>query len=174
MISWIVRSLALRAANVVLKIHKTLIRPHKVYCTQVWATVSRHGNWSVILILQSIQRRMTKLIKRVKDYSYGERLKILGLTNLLERMRGDLIKTSKIINGISNYGRLFSFFFNISPRTGNLPSGQVLKIKSTSQLDFLANRVICFWKILPNQIKNSNSVKRSNCMISEIMVRKII
>ena len=33
------------------------------------------GNWSVILRLDGIQRRMTKIIKQVKDYSYWERLK---------------------------------------------------------------------------------------------------
>ena len=42
--------------------------------------VFKHGNWSVILRLESIQRRVTKIIKRVKDYSYRERLEKLGLT----------------------------------------------------------------------------------------------
>ena len=42
-------------------------------CTQVWAQVLRHGNRSVILKLEGIQRRETKLIKRVNDYSYRER-----------------------------------------------------------------------------------------------------
>ena len=55
----------------------------------------------------------------------------LGLTTLLERsMRDDLIKTFKIINGISNYGR---HFFSISLRTGNLLSRQISKTKSTNQ-----------------------------------------
>ena len=48
-------------------------------------------------------------------------------------MRGDLIETFKIINGISNYGR---HFFNISPRTGNVLSGEISKTKSTNQLNF--------------------------------------
>ena len=42
------------------------------------------------------------------------------MTSLLERrMRGDLIKSFKMINGISYYGR---YYFNISPETGNLLS----------------------------------------------------
>ena len=64
-----------------------------------------------IVRLEGIQRRVTKLIKRVKDYSYIERLEKLGLTTFLERRMGsDLIDTFKIINGISNYQRNFSNF----------------------------------------------------------------
>ena len=64
--------------------------------------MSRHENSSVLLKLEDVQRIVTQIIKKVKDYSYMERLEELGLTNLLERrMRADLIKTFKIINGIS-------------------------------------------------------------------------
>ena len=52
-------------------------------------------------------------MKRVKDYSYTARLGELWLTTSLERrMRGDLIKIFKMINGISYYDK---HFFNISP-----------------------------------------------------------
>ena len=77
---------------------------------------------------------MTKIIKKVYDYNYRERLEKCGLTTLLERrMREDLIETFKIIGGISNYGR---YFFNISSQTGNVLSRQILKSKSSHQLDF--------------------------------------
>ena len=80
---------------------------------------------------------MTKIIKWIKDYSYKERLKKLGLTTILERrIRDYLNKTFKMINGISNYDR---HFFNISSWTGNLLSWQVSKTKST-----FANRVLYF------------------------------
>ena len=67
-------------------------------------------------------------------------------------MSGDLTETFKIINRISNYGR---HFFNIF-QTGNLLSR---KISKTNQF-FFANRVIYFWNKLPNQIKNTNNVKK--------------
>ena len=76
-------------------------------------------------------------------------------------MRGDLIETFKIINGISNYGR---HFLNISPQTGNLLSRHISRMKSINQLIFFffffANRVIYSLNKLPNQIK-SNHVKNS-------------
>ena len=61
--------------------------------------------------LESIQVRVKIQIKRVKDYSYTKRLEELGKTTLLEKiMKGDLIETFKIINGISNYSRHFVTF----------------------------------------------------------------
>ena len=63
-IGWMVRNLISREANGVFKIHITLIRPHIEYCTQVWASLSKHWNWSVILRLEGIQRRVKKLIKK--------------------------------------------------------------------------------------------------------------
>ena len=87
--------------------------------------------------------KMTKLIKRARDYSYRERLEKLGWTFLLERrMRGDLIETFKIIYGIFNYGR---HSFNISSWTENLLSRQVAKTKSFNQLNFFAYRIIYFF-----------------------------
>ena len=84
----------------------------------------------------------------VKDYSFRERSEKLGLTTLQERrMRGDLIETFKIINGISSYGR---HFFNTFPLTGNLQSRQISKAKSIKQSDFFANRVIYLWNKLLN------------------------
>ena len=66
----------------------------------------RHGDLRVILRVNGIQR-VTKIIKRVKDYSYKERLKKLRLTTLLERrIRGDLIETFKIMEFLI-YGRHF-------------------------------------------------------------------
>lgn len=155
-IGWTMRNILSRSAYVIMRVYKTLIRPHLEYCTQAWAPVARHGNWKLILKLEGVQRRVTRLIGDLKNLCYKERLEALGLTTLLERrMRGDLIETFKILNGFSKYG---AQFFNISPRTGNLLSRQISKTKSTKQLDFFSNRVIHFWNKLPCHVKNSSSV----------------
>ena len=87
MSGWMVRNLISRETNI-------LLRLHLEYCTQAWASVSRHGNWCVIMRLKDIQKRVRKIIKRVKDYIYRERLYKLGLTTLLERrMRSDLMES---------------------------------------------------------------------------------
>ena len=74
--------------------YMTLIRSYIEYCILLWAQVLRYGNWNIILRLENLQTRVTKIIKTVKDYSYRERLEKLGLTSLQERrIRSDLIKT---------------------------------------------------------------------------------
>ena len=60
MLGWLVRNIISRETNVVLKIYLTLIRPHIEYSTDTEAPVSRLGNCSVILILEGMQRRVTK------------------------------------------------------------------------------------------------------------------
>ena len=55
------------------------------HCTQAWALVSRHGHLRVIVKLKSTQRRVTKIITGVKDYSNWERLEKLISTTFLEK-----------------------------------------------------------------------------------------
>ena len=78
-----------------LDIYKTLIISHIKYCILTRNTVFRQRKLNVILKLEGIQRRVIKIIKNVKDYSYRERLEKLGLIPLLGRkMRGELIKNN--------------------------------------------------------------------------------
>ena len=51
--------------------------------------------------MEVIQRRATKIVLSLKDMSYDEKLKRLGLTTLRERsVRGDIFEVFKIFNGI--------------------------------------------------------------------------
>ena len=88
-----------------LGLYKSLIKPHIEYCSQAWAPMARHGNWSLILELESVQRSFTRMIDGVGLMTYRERLDKLKLTTLLERrVRGDLIEMFKIQEGFVSYG----------------------------------------------------------------------
>ena len=110
-ISWVTRCVISRDSEVMLQIYKSMIRPHIEYCVQLWSPLPTHGNWGLILEIENIQRKFTRMIDGIGLLPYNARLKKLGLTTLLERRaRGDLIETFKIINGISKYGDgLFKF-----------------------------------------------------------------
>ena len=54
------------------------------------------------MLIEKVQRRATKMIEGFGKLSYEERLRRTGLTPLEERrIRGDLIETFKMIEGIS-------------------------------------------------------------------------
>ena len=88
---------------------------------------------------------------------YRQRLQRLRLTTLLEcRMRSDLIKTCKIINGFVDYivticlGRIQLIELVILM--------SLLIIHSRSAYDFFSNRVIKYWNQLPLRVRNSTSI----------------
>ena len=66
--------------------------------------MARHGNWSLILELEGVQRSFTRMIDGLGLMTYRERLDNLKLTTLLElRVRGDLIEMFKIQEGFVDY-----------------------------------------------------------------------
>ena len=56
--------------------YKAIVRPHLEYCIQAWKKKNRKKN---IDILKRIQRRATKVIPELGDFSYEEHLKECGL-----------------------------------------------------------------------------------------------
>ena len=150
MICWITRNLISREQSLMLRIYKTLIRPHLEYCVQLWNPAPEHGNWSEILKIEGVQRRFTRMIDGVCLLPYSERLEVLKLTTLIEqRMRGDLIEVFKSkhclsqLNGVFRFGR--SGLNIISKSSKSLNS----KIDSVKR-NFIDERVKSFWNMLPS------------------------
>lgn len=84
------RTMVSRDKDVILKLYKSLVRPHLEYCVQVWSPSLKRD----IKIIEKVQRRATKMIKGMHCLSYDERLLRCRLTTLeRRRIRGDLILT---------------------------------------------------------------------------------
>ena len=93
MIAWISRNIICKSKDVMVLIYRSLIRPHLEYCVQAWSPNPRFGNWGLILSIEKVQRKFTRLINDIGTLPYGARLQSLNLTTLAERrIRGDLIK----------------------------------------------------------------------------------
>ena len=80
------------------KLYSAYVIPHLEYAAPAWSPYRKKE----IRTLEAVQRRATKLVPKLKNHKYADRLKVLGLTKLAERRcRGDLIQYFKIEKGFS-------------------------------------------------------------------------
>ena len=84
-----------------MKLYLALVRPHLKYAVQIWSPYYRMD----IILLESAQRRMTKIIlEGIRNFSYERRLKFLKLHSLeRRRVRGDLIEVFKWVKGFNKW-----------------------------------------------------------------------
>jgi len=74
------RAIFYKSKEVMLSLYKTLVRPHLEYYTVAW---SPHYVKDKVL-LERVQRRFTRMVPELKELSYPDRLKKLGLWSLEE------------------------------------------------------------------------------------------
>lgn len=139
------------------KLFITYVRPILEFAGPVWCpTLERDRQ-----LLESVQRRATRIPFGIHRPSYQERLEMSGLTTFLDRrLRGDLIVCYRAIHGL--FGVDLGHLFELN--TGHL-RGHHLKLKkepfkTSTRQAFLPNRVFSIWNGLPAEVVSAPSV---NC-----------
>ncbi|XP_063427535.1 uncharacterized protein LOC134711037 [Mytilus trossulus] len=141
-------------------LYKTMVRTHLDYASSVWSPYKKKD----IDKLEGVQRRVTKQLPGLKDMSYPERLKKLGLPTLsYRRIRGDMIETFKTMNGY--YDKEVSSFLRkaddsqqrCSSRTN---SNKVVhqRFQSNIRKHSFSVRIAKTWNKLPDKITKSPSI----------------
>ena len=146
-------------------LYRGLVRPMLEYGIVVWNPIKK----SKLHSLESIQRRATKLIPKLKSLSYPDRLRSLDLPSLtFRRARGDMIETFKYMNGYYDVGRekLFKLMVNSRTRGHSLRIDKV-RCKTAIRSHFFTQRVVNTWNKLPENIALAPSV---NCMKARLDV----
>ena len=96
------RAVTWRDKNTWIQIYKTYVRPKLEYCSQAWCP------WTACdrELLEKVQRRTVAMVTTLpRGMSYAEKLKILGLTSLVERReRGDMIQMFRCLGGQDSVG----------------------------------------------------------------------
>ena len=134
---------------------KSLVRPILEYGHSVWNPHLKTLNQEV----ERVQRRATSLLGSLKNLSYPERLRKLGLPSLEHRRkRGDMIDTYKYIHGFYDCARPKLPFSEVSQTRGNS-----LKLRTDySRLNvrkyYFSQRVVSLWNSLPDGVVTAPSI----------------
>ena len=122
--------------------------------------------------LERIQRRATKMIPDLRDFSYESRLLQCGLTTLeTRRLRGDQIEVFKIVNGYEDVDRNMFFKFKEGSRTRGNKEALVKECRLDMRKYSFSQRVINEWNKLPNDCVNASSVNMFKNRIDRYMIR---
>ena len=170
MITQIGRAFHYRKAAYLIPLYKTFIRPKLEYAVAAWSP------WTVqdIETLESVQRRVVRMISDRRGNTYEQQLQNLGLTTLAERrIRGDVIQAFKVLNGMSRVDK--NEWFNLreneeirSTRAntcmtdeGAVRRENVMHMESVrleTRKNFFNVRVAKEWNRIPDRVKNQQSI----------------
>ena len=140
--------------KVLVKLYKAIARPHLEYCNQVWHPYMKKQ----ILLLENVQRRATRLVPRLRNLAYEERLKLLNLPSLEHRRRrGAVIDVYKFITGCFD-PKVTRGMFQESERKHRGNQFQLKTCRSRLEIrrNFFTARVIKDWNELPNEVTISS------------------
>ena len=132
-------------------IYKGLVRPNLEYASSVWSPHSiKHKK-----LIESVQKRATKIVPGLSKLAYSDRLKTLNLPTLAyRRVRGDMILVHKILNNEDNpCPNLFNF--NNNNLRGHNRKLFLPNCNRDLRKYYFSNRIIQLWNSLPNDVVNS-------------------
>ena len=110
--------------------------------------------------LERVQRRATKVLRKLRDLPYPERLRRLNQPSLVyRRRRSDLIQVYRVLHGIDHLD--YTKFFNLA--VGSHSRGHTLKLvkqRTNSRLRqcVLGICVVNDWNSLDDEIVTADSV----------------
>lgn len=150
--------------EVFLPLYKSLIRPHLEYASVIWKPNLKKD----IISIENVQRRATKMVSGLKEFSYEERLKTLGLPTLYYRRdRSDMIQLFKIMH---KYDVINTS--NIDVAESGITRGHSLKLNKSRVLtrygtQRFSTRVVNPWNSLKEEAVTAQSVNSFKSALNE-------
>ena len=165
----LLKNLTFRDRYHFIRLYKQYVRCHLEYAVQVW------NPWLLqdIENIEAVQRRAINKCYGLTG-TYEEKLKAVGLTTLSDRrVRGDMLQTYKILNGIDDVDPR-TWFTRVSEchqltrqAVSVSEDGEIVQnmnlVKPKSRLDvrknFFSCRVVDSWNELPSSVQQSVGVQ---------------
>ena len=141
------RTYSCKSKDNILKLYKSLVRPHLEHCCQAWRTYLLKD----VDNIEKVQRCISKMIPELSKLNYEDRPCRTNLSSLeMRRLRTDNIDVYKIVKGIDNIDQCS--FFQTSSETST--RGHMVKFflqrcrPNVIKLSF-SQRVVSEWNSLP-------------------------
>ena len=152
-------------------LYKSLVQPLLEYCNTVWYPTFKKDSRAI----ESVQRKATKLVKYMKNWSYPERLRELGLpTMIYRRRRADVLQIFRIICGTDKVqsNKIFQLAGDTATRGHSLK-----KYKSRANASVKANtlrvRVVNDWNALTERVVKSESINIFKSRLEDVWGDKV-
>ena len=158
------RAVKYRDKRTFVQLYKVYVRPHLEYCIQAWSPYHQVDKDK----LEKVQRRAVNMVAGLRGRTYEQKLVEVGLTTLEERrVRGDMIQTFRILNGIDQVEPCTWFTMaNERNRLGaantRYSSDYTKTVEGTSKTElrrnYFSQRVTRPWNSLPHSTRQQPNV----------------
>ncbi|PKU45878.1 hypothetical protein llap_3820 [Limosa lapponica baueri] len=156
-----------RDKEVIIPLHSVLVRPQLEYRVQFWSWLCKKD----VDRLETVQTRVTKMIKGLRNLPYEERLRELSLFSLEKRrLRGDLITMFQYLKGgYKEDGHSLFKRSHMEKTRSNRYKLLLGRFRLDKRGKFFKLRTISHWNNLPGVVVDSPSLDTFKIQLDRVL-----